>query len=604
MRPSFGAAFCFSGIFFRCKLSNLTPHIEFDENNIPINLDFGDSYYSKSGGLDETLEVFIKACNLYEKFANQKNIIIGETGFGTGLNFLVVWQEWQKNRKPNSILHFYTFEKFLMPKETAQKALSKWPQLNNDAQKLLSKWPIATSGLQRIWLDEQTSLNIIIGDANETMQKQNFKADAWFLDGFAPRSNPDFWNDNIFSQVARLIKTDGRVATYSVAKIVRDGLEAAGFEHKKCEGFGSKRERLEAWPKSSNIQELPKLPAKIAIIGGGISGSALYYALKKRGADIEIFDNDIKGEHKASNNPRGLIMPRIDRQDTVEARLFKLAYLYAIRELEAFEKNGFDKTIIKEFAKSKRDIEKYKIFKLQNPIDDELLQIEDDYLIHKGAMAYPSKLCENLRGKNSIIEADIKSIKFDGEKWHLFDAQNVEYVADIVILANGHGINRFLFDTLPITGRMGQVSITKQKYCDDNIPRAASGYSVPFEDGFLFGATFEVCELSKIPQVTSDANLENIKVLSEFLPDLANNIDENELEARASMRVVSDDMRPIAGAIYNENNLFTLGALGSRGFSLALILAELIACEIYYEPSPFEDEIRNLVTPHRFFKAK
>ena len=85
-------------------------------------------------------------------------------------------------------------------------------------------------------------------------------------------------------------------------------------------------------------------------------------------------------------------------------------------------------------------------------------------------MAYPSKLCENLRGKNSIIEADIKSIKFDGEKWHLFDAQNVEYVADNVILANGHGINRFLFDTLPITGRIGQVSITKQKYCDDNIP--------------------------------------------------------------------------------------------------------------------------------------
>ena len=88
------------------------------------------------------------------------------------------------------------------------------------------------------------------------------------------------------------------------------------------------------------------------------------------------------------------------------------------------------------------------------------------------------------------------------------------------------------------------------------------------------------------------------------MPDFANNIDENELDARASMRVVSDDMRPIAGAIYNENNLFTLGALGSRGFSLALILAELIACEIYYEPSPFEDEIRNLVTPHRFFKAK
>ncbi len=581
-----------------------TPHIEFDENNIPINLDFGDSYYSKSGGLDETLEVFVKACDLYEKFKSQNNIIIGETGFGTGLNFLVVWQEWQKNRLPNSILHFYTFEKFLMSKDIAQKALSKWPQLNNEIQILLNKWPIATSGLQRIWLDKQTSLNIIIGDANETMQKQNFKADAWFLDGFAPRSNPDFWNDNIFSQIAKLIKSDGKIGTYSVAKIVRDGLEKAGFDYRKCAGFGSKRERLEAWPKASIPKETTKSPTKIAIIGGGIAGSALCYAVGKRGVEIEIFDNDRKGEYKASNNPRGLIMPRIDKLDIPEARLFKLAYLYAMRELENFENNGFDKTIIYEYAKSKRDIEKYKTFKLQNPIDDALLQIEDDYLIHNAAMVYPSQLCEKLRATSSIIDADIKSINFDGEKWHLLDVNHIEHIADIVILANGNGINKLLFDALPISGRMGQVSISKQKYCEDNIPRAASGYSIPYQDGFLFGATFEVCELSKPVQITTQANQENIRILSEFLPDLAKNIDENELEARSSMRVVSDDMRPIAGPIYNENNLYALGALGSRGFSLALILAEMIVCEIFQEPLPLEDEIKNLVSPHRFFNAK
>jgi tRNA 5-methylaminomethyl-2-thiouridine biosynthesis bifunctional protein len=570
---------------------NNIPNIEFDENNIPINLDFGDSYYSKSGGLEETNAVFIDACKLREKFAKQKTIIIGETGFGTGLNLLAVWDIWQNLRRPNAILHFYTFEKFLMQRETAKQALEKWPQLANLAQLLLQKWPMNIGGIQRIWLDTQTALNIIVGDAQETMAKQDFLADAWFLDGFAPRANPDFWGQDIFTQIKRLSKPNVRIGTYTVAKIVRDGLAAVGFEFAKQKGFATKRERLEAWLEDSMPVQQTQLPnpKKIAIIGGGIAGSALVYSLAKRGYEITIFDNDIKGDFKASNNPRGLLMPRLDRTDDELSQLFKHSYLYTIQELQKFEGQGFNKTNIVEFGKTQRDFDKFAIF-AQNPsLDSEHLEIDEKQLLHKNAgMAYPWQICEKLRGEIELTPLEIVKINQQNNGFELIDENNQSHIFDYVILANGSALNQLCPIPLPIEGRMGQVSITKGKYFEHNLPLSAGGYSVPFEDGFVFGATFEPVKLDEKLVVTQDGHQRNIENLGKFAPYLSQNIDCQNLLGRTSMRVVVYDKKPIADEIPDYKNMYVLGALGSRGLSMALFLAEIIASKINDEPLPIE----------------
>ena len=89
--------------------------IQWDENGEPISQVFGDVYFTKDHGLEETRYVFLHNNNLADRFsALDENalFVIGETGFGTGLNFLAAWQLWQKTAPKNAHLHFVSAEKF------------------------------------------------------------------------------------------------------------------------------------------------------------------------------------------------------------------------------------------------------------------------------------------------------------------------------------------------------------------------------------------------------------------------------------------------------------------------------------------------------------
>lgn len=573
------------------------PNIEFDENGIPINTDFGDSYYSKSGGLEETKEVFIKACDLENKFANQNVITIGELGFGTGLNFLVVWQVWQKLKKPNGILHFYTFEKFLMPAQTAAKALEKWPELSFLTQKLIEKWPIAKKGNQRIWLDDNIALNIIIGDANETIKLQTFKADAWFLDGFAPRANQDLWGVELFNELKRLSHEDVKIGTYSVAQIVRQSLEKNGFHFKKCAGFGTKRERLEAW--LDGTRKAVQRPKSIAIIGGGIAGASIAHALNRRGFEPVIFDDDEKGEYKASNNPRGLFMPRLDRVDNAEARFFKEAYLYAINEYQKLG-NCFDNSGAIEIAKHVRDVEKYAMFKENPPFDEEFMEVFENSILHKkGGTIWPKETCDILSKDAIKIYKKIAKIEQIQNIWKLYDENGQLLMdTDCLIIANGIGLNDFPnISNLSVTGRMGQISIAENETAPQDLPIGSNGYYIKLENGYLFGATFDIVDIKTPPEVTQLGHEKNLEILSKFAPNIAKNVDLNNLKGRTSMRVVSKNKMPIAGDL--APNLYVHGALGSRGFSISFLLAEMIASQINNEPNPMDKEVVAQIHPSR-----
>ncbi|MCV5371708.1 bifunctional tRNA (5-methylaminomethyl-2-thiouridine)(34)-methyltransferase MnmD/FAD-dependent 5-carboxymethylaminomethyl-2-thiouridine(34) oxidoreductase MnmC, partial [Escherichia coli] len=65
-----------------------------NEAGIPVSDKFDDVYFSNVNGLEETRYVFLKQNHLPERWQefDQRRFVIGETGFGTGLNFLAVWQ--------------------------------------------------------------------------------------------------------------------------------------------------------------------------------------------------------------------------------------------------------------------------------------------------------------------------------------------------------------------------------------------------------------------------------------------------------------------------------------------------------------------------------
>lgn len=235
------------------KSAQITWQTDDNGTNIPTSSEFGDVYFSKADGLAESRYVFIDGNDLPQRLATLddfETFVIGEIGFGTGLNILAIWQLWQ-TVKPNnhSRLHIITTEKFPLTKSDLTQALSVWHELQPFAQKLINNYPPPLAGCHRLhfWADRLT-LDIWLGDASDSLANVtgNAKVNAWLLDGFAPACNGELWADGLFMQIARLSDEKTTLATFSVANVVKQGLKTHGFSLAKRKGFGKKREMLTA----------------------------------------------------------------------------------------------------------------------------------------------------------------------------------------------------------------------------------------------------------------------------------------------------------------------------------------------------------------------
>jgi tRNA 5-methylaminomethyl-2-thiouridine biosynthesis bifunctional protein len=210
----------------------------------PVNADHGDVYFSRADGLAETTHVFLSGNALPARWlaAPPATFTIAETGFGTGLNFLVAWQAWQQACPTNGRLMFKSVEKHPLTATDLGKALGLWPTLRPLAARLLAVYPQLLSTGTAV-LDTVT-LTVDFADAATALPHWHTPVDAWFLDGFAPAKNPDMWTEALFGHMARLTPAGGTFATFTAAGHVRRGLHAAGFDVRKTKGYGYKRDML------------------------------------------------------------------------------------------------------------------------------------------------------------------------------------------------------------------------------------------------------------------------------------------------------------------------------------------------------------------------
>ena len=221
------------------------------ERFIPKSTQFDDIYFSDAGGIEETKHVFIKGNFLEERFNEEEfdDFVILETGFGTGSNLLVLLNFYKELKNKPKHISFLSFEKFPLTKEDFIKSLESSP-LKEEAQILINAYtknPLV-SGLNEIKINDNFTLYLVIGDLAETISlidlTQTSKIDAIFLDGFSPKQNPQMWSSFVLKHIYDLSKEGTTLATFTVARIVRDNLSSANFSLSKAPGFGRKREML------------------------------------------------------------------------------------------------------------------------------------------------------------------------------------------------------------------------------------------------------------------------------------------------------------------------------------------------------------------------
>lgn len=223
---------------------SLRAKLRWEAGEIPVSTQFDDPYYARSDGLAETRHVFLRGNDLAERFAATETFSIAELGFGTGLNFLAAWMSWRQRGRPGR-LRFTSFELYPMQAAEAARALGRWPELAPLTDALLAAWPGTGKGTgMGAATFPDADLEVIAGDARESVPAWSGQADAWFLDGFAPARNPEMWEPGLLQGVHDHTVPGGTAATYSAAGHVRRSLAGAGFEVRRVPGHGTKREML------------------------------------------------------------------------------------------------------------------------------------------------------------------------------------------------------------------------------------------------------------------------------------------------------------------------------------------------------------------------
>lgn len=218
--------------------------LTWDEGDMPYSREFGDHFYCRTDGRLECGHVFLAGNGLPERFGGKAEFMIGELGFGTGLNFCETWRQFRETAEGANRLHFVSFERFPMQRAEIDRALSHWPEIGRERVALATAWPDAPAGRVTLDLDPSVRLSVVCGTAFEEIGRFDGLFDAWYLDGFAPARNPDMWSAELMRLVYGKTCPGGSFATYAAAGFVRRNLQSAGFAVERRKGFAGKREML------------------------------------------------------------------------------------------------------------------------------------------------------------------------------------------------------------------------------------------------------------------------------------------------------------------------------------------------------------------------
>ncbi len=593
--------------------------VDWSDAGAPRSGRFDDIYFSTADGLGETRAVFLEGCGLPDAWDGRDRFVVGELGFGSGLNIMALLDLWRRTRAPGARLHIFSVEAFPISADDARRALAAWPELSDLATLLTDRWPRAATGFHRLdFPDCGASLDLAIMDAADALEAWTGLADAWFLDGFAPSRNPDMWSEPVLAALARRSAPGARAATFTVAGAVRRGLAAQGFVVEKKPGFGRKSERLEARLSATEADPASAPGARpvcpqVAIIGAGIAGASLARAFMALGLTPIVYEAAGLGAG-GSGNPAGLIMPRLDAGGGAVAALYAQAIARAhdligtvpkaviargALQLEAGEKDPsrFDRIAASPlFAPGAvtRLAPAQASAGLGEPASVGALALAEALVVEPAAL-----LAAWLDGV-PIHGVAVAGLARDGGRWRLLDASGVKIAqADIVCLANGVEAAA-LAPGLPLRPVRGQVSVAQGA----PPPPAGiwGGYLIPTRNGLLFGATHDRDDIDT--DVRPLDHVRNLAQLAEGRPRLAADIDPHSLGGRAGVRAVTPDFLPLAGAAPGAGEagegLFVLSGLGSRGFCAAPLLAEHVAALATGAPSPLPAALAAIVAPGRF----
>lgn len=601
-----------------------------DGIDIPFSKQFGDVYFSRDNGLNETRHVFLNGNDLTERLAQLQDFeyfCVGETGFGTGLNILALWQLWQQVRPDNqSRLHVVSVEKFPLSKDDLIRALNVWPELQPFAEQLIQQYPLPIAGCHRLSFPEQRfSIDLWLGDALDVFPSipKTTQIHAWFLDGFSPSCNPEMWEEKVLDHLVRLSGPSSTFSSFSVAGVLKRGLKQHGISISRPRGYRHKREMLKAiWlPNETDaanaevsetqlVQSSRHKQRQIAIVGAGIAGLSCAWALAQRGHRIRLLDQSepLAG---GSGNPLALLNPKLCPIEQSAEHLMTLTWQHAMRHYANFE--AFRPIKVRQLALKKAD----ELLNLATQYPENVLNVEDISeqrpttkfpsldLNYAGAVS-PHLLRDQML-KHPLIEfqqAEISSIVQHGVQVQLFRQQQLLGEFDQVIICAARQSMQLASDYPILKPIRGQVSWLNNPNALLSTDQAYSygGYCMQLDDTqLILGASFYPNRDDS--DVLLEDHVHNYELIHSVFPEYASQLPPVDTwQGRASVRAQTQDYFPLVGKAMPNTEIYTLAGLGSKGFLFAPLCSEILVAQMLGEACPVPDSLMLKLNSERFKK--
>ena len=598
------------------------------------------------------------AAALRALWKGRDRFVVLDDSFDGGERFQRVLGVWRTDPEHCARLHVITASGDVvngcLPKFQADELAGAWPPITPNLHRL------ALEGGRVQWMLAPMPLHI-------ALRQLVTEVDAYLCNGLAA-TDPQAARRQA-KALARLAAADAQVffaaASGSIGDLMQQALRSAGFvpthdtdapARAGSDGPARWRYAPSFTPRHAPLRSGAgaRSTAPALIVGAGLAGCAMAWALAEQGRDSIVFERHPAPAMETSGNPAGLFHGIVNPQDGAHARFNRAATLEAQRAVDVA-------LATHHVRGSTRGL-----LRLENgPGDDRLLTMQATLsrmglpagyvqalsaqeasarsglpLTHPawwypgGGWVQPGGLSRSFlerAGSRASLRCDcaVESLTRGPGGWQLRDASGDIFAeSDVVVLANAGDALRLLRpwmpaaqpDAWPLQKVRGQISIAAAGDVDGwalpRVPITGAGYLLPAVDGqAIFGATSQVGDDD--PSVRASDHRLNLDQLSRLL-GVTPGIDPCRLGGRTGWRWSTDDRLPVLGAVpdlaamaHRERleqpaqvarlqGLYACTAFGSRGITWAALAAQVVAAAVTGAPMPIEASLLDSVDAGRF----
>ena len=567
-----------------------TADIDFNGGR-PVSRQFGDVYYAADGP-DEVRRVFLAPAAVAERAQeSDQPFTITELGFGTGLNLVVA------AAVTRARLHFVSFERHPLSRADLARALKPWRHDHPLVGPLVAAYPPPVRGWHRRFFESgRIQLSVYFGDVGDGLidlrQQQRRGVDAWFLDGFAPKRNPEMWRDALFADIAALCAPRATATTFSAAGDVRRRLAAHGFTVRRVDQRPHKRHSTAAV--FAGTGRTFRAPREVVVVGAGLAGTTTARRLADKGIGVALLDRGEGVASGASAIPAAVVHPRLLPAASVDAIYRLQSFLHAAAWLRG--RAGVAATGVLQLAGQNEPS--------VGEREGKPLASGESTRLHRVAEVTPDDIATytDPHAASELAGTPVRApglffpgaLRIDGKALarDLANDPNIAILPGLdsppgttVVRATGADVAEFpCLEVGALAGQLDRFPCDRPPW----LPIVGDGVIVPDTASVWAGATYEHRPWD--PDRASQANAARYAGFFGAEPGPM-------LNRFRGTRAVTSDRLPVIGT--DGATWFNLGH-GSHGTITAIFGAEIIASALNGEVAPATSDIRALLEPARF----